>query len=1088
MIQGSWTRGVFLIALMTAAFVVQDPNADGGGLEVLRVGDVLERELRLDPDEGYPVDVFMLTVDQSGPIHITLDSIAFTPKLVLETLDRIPVESAERAGIADNLVLVHEARPGSLRVVVSSKGKAMGPYLLAVRDGIVQEQAETDRLHDAAQHYLKRAKFCTSEGKMPEAALAHWHAARRFLTLGDRRSAMDSLIATAELTDRETQIGNRLWATAMAYRAFLLHQSGSLEIALELFEQARLAADDLNELSIRAYVLEGLCRVHMDLGNDEEAGNVVTEFGELEGNKKPAREALARSLMAQLAERRFDLLAANKLFTEAVDLARAQPDQKTRSLVLQEAGRFWEERGEFDRAIELFEEVVHNKPSWSMHAIASSRIALIRMEQQEPSSARIALDGILEEARQHGHSGLEDGVLISLAQVARRLGDTDEAHSILSGVLDRMDPDAHWARRFDVQLDIADVLHARGDLAEAQLLYEEALELCREEKDARRETWVRINLGAVLIDLGEHEAAVPHHERAFQLSRKMNARRLKAAALDGLAASDLALGQVDQAARRANDAVEILHSQNAYDLALFPTLTLARAALRHNDIETVDKLVAEARRVLSGRVVHSLSRKDVSRLRSRFHDWARVTQDAIAARILASATEDRDSILERGFRAAQDWKGRALLEGVRGNTPPSGRLTAAPATSLVGQLSDALAGSRMLIEFVEGDDHLYAYRIWRGNLTLHDLGAHEMLFSEVDRFVAATSDLNHVNHPESLSQISESGALLHSRLLAPLLADGDEDLAGLAIIPSTRLGRLPFDALVMRTDGATSNLTSFDQITYVADQLDVTYAPSSAVLAELLRMPPRRFGERFLLIGDPEDPSHTKLRHARGELGDLARLLLKRDPDSSESDFRRVSELTDGFNPPPGIHHAGPFDLIVGTDCNLANLGNVRGPHHVIHLVAHGEVDLEDPSRTGVYLTPDTDEPGVLDLDRVRELGMQADLVTLSACHTARGRVLKGEGTQSLVYSFLESGSGAVVASLWAVNDEKTRAAMQMFYSLHLESNLPVATALRRSRNALRRDGFRGRSPYANTQQDISPEGHPYFWAPLIFVGDWRGL
>jgi CHAT domain-containing protein len=90
-------------------------------------------------------------------------------------------------------------------------------------------------------------------------------------------------------------------------------------------------------------------------------------------------------------------------------------------------------------------------------------------------------------------------------------------------------------------------------------------------------------------------------------------------------------------------------------------------------------------------------------------------------------------------------------------------------------------------------------------------------------------------------------------------------------------------------------------------------------------------------------------------------------------------------------------------------------------------------------------EASYLDLDGV-------DLVTLSACETAKGTAESGEGVQGLVSAFQMAGARRVVASLWRVDDEGTRRLMEGFYErmLRTENPLAPADALREASVALR--------------------------------------
>ncbi len=138
----------------------------------------------------------------------------------------------------------------------------------------------------------------------------------------------------------------------------------------------------------------------------------------------------------------------------------------------------------------------------------------------------------------------------------------------------------------------------------------------------------------------------------------------------------------------------------------------------------------------------------------------------------------------------------------------------------------------------------------------------------------------------------------------------------------------------------------------------------------------------------------------------------------------------------------------------------------IAHFATHGYAADVDPGQSAIVLAPSEGEEGPFTSVEVRGLRMRADLVVLSACQTAMGR-LSGEGVLGLWRSFLVAGARTVVASLWNVADEPTRILMTAFYDALLELG-DKAEALRQAIATLRRD----------PRYD-----HPHYWAAFVIVG-----
>jgi CHAT domain-containing protein len=148
-------------------------------------------------------------------------------------------------------------------------------------------------------------------------------------------------------------------------------------------------------------------------------------------------------------------------------------------------------------------------------------------------------------------------------------------------------------------------------------------------------------------------------------------------------------------------------------------------------------------------------------------------------------------------------------------------------------------------------------------------------------------------------------------------------------------------------------------------------------------------------------------------------------------------------------------------------------------------------------------EDGLLTAEEVAALDLRgADLVVLSACETALGDVVSGEGVLGLGRAFQAAGAKSVVASLWRVSDAATSLLMEEFYCNLLQKKLPKLEALRQAQIFVLRNpqGVRNRAaelrggpgpnpiPLPDHGKFTEPPGQssPDWWAAFILSGDWR--
>jgi CHAT domain-containing protein len=149
--------------------------------------------------------------------------------------------------------------------------------------------------------------------------------------------------------------------------------------------------------------------------------------------------------------------------------------------------------------------------------------------------------------------------------------------------------------------------------------------------------------------------------------------------------------------------------------------------------------------------------------------------------------------------------------------------------------------------------------------------------------------------------------------------------------------------------------------------------------------------------------------------------------------------------------------------------------YRLIHIATHTRLDDARPDLSGIVFSlvdrTGAATDGFLRLHDVYGLRLQADLVVLSACDTALGAHIRGEGVLSLARGFFHAGVPRVIASLWKVDDEATASLMRMFYRTLLSTpTMSPAAALRSAQLTIRAQP-RWRAPH--------------YWAGFVLQGVW---
>jgi len=282
---------------------------------------------------------------------------------------------------------------------------------------------------------------------------------------------------------------------------------------------------------------------------------------------------------------------------------------------------------------------------------------------------------------------------------------------------------------------------------------------------------------------------------------------------------------------------------------------------------------------------------------------------------------------------------------------------------------------------------------------------------------------------------------MYDLLLAPIdrwIASPD----ALILVPDGSLWQVPFAALERPSAGPV-----------VLDKA-VVYCPSLSTF-RIPRQPGQRPPRSLLALGDASTGVNaiSSVRSAKGERA-LGRL-----PDAA-SEVRTIAAQ----------YGASRSAVYVGEDATETRLKSAVGNYRIIHLATHAITDSRWPMFSSIFLTPTPEDDGILEAREVAGLKIDADLAVLSACDTAQGRVLSGEGVIGLSWAFLSAGCPNTVVSQWGADSKATEKQMVAFHRrLRLGESIPQA--LRHAQLELRKN-----PRYAD----------PFYWAPFVVIGPGR--
>jgi CHAT domain-containing protein len=167
----------------------------------------------------------------------------------------------------------------------------------------------------------------------------------------------------------------------------------------------------------------------------------------------------------------------------------------------------------------------------------------------------------------------------------------------------------------------------------------------------------------------------------------------------------------------------------------------------------------------------------------------------------------------------------------------------------------------------------------------------------------------------------------------------------------------------------------------------------------------------------------------------------------------------------------------IGSEATKKNFIANLAKYKVLHLATHAVVNNTEDNLSFISFYPSQKENRsafLLYAEEIYDLPLNhTDLVILSACETASGNLVKGEGVMSLSRAFAYAGCSNIITSLWNANDFST-AYLTNRVHLYLDKNYSIDEALRNAK-----------LDYLN-DKSINPHlKQPFYWSHLIFVGNY---
>lgn len=980
-------------------------------------------------------------------------------------------------------------------------------------------------LVQAIDRYDRAALIWTSVSDFSNASMATIKAGDLCFRLSEYPEALKRFLNAAKLS---RQIGDRLSeGQALSRMGYLYTYTGDNRLAYVTLNKALalLEPRNSNTTSIASHsygeALSHMAEVIYAEGNLLKARNYIERARKLlpDNRKAKARTHLFATYIAGTIGQPEKALSES---SQALALYKATGDDAGAGLALTAQGLFYSDKENKDEAIRLCREAA--KVFESIGDRHSEALALMGIGEASRNRNDLvtALDNYKKALTLFENIGALDftiGALLRIGTVHSINGNFDEAVTYYQRSLNLSRTAKKLRLEALVREEIAVIYDAQGRSKEAVKEYLALQTFYERAGDVRGQVIALNHFGNSLLKLGQKQEALAIYHRALPLSEQVGDSGTLLNTLYNISRAHLSLGSFEEAlsiTKRSIRTIEELRENVGS-----PELrALYFAVVRKHYALWIDILMQfHTAQPGRGYNVEALLVSDRSRARSLIDllseppvdlhqgvsadlERARELRGLISVQVqylmeMSLSQKDPDAIAEVTNEIAQlRAEYQEIQAKLRQQNANLFSLRSLAPTTLEQIQTELRSSDTMLLQYALGDERSYLWAVTANSVDSYELPGRKTIedaaLEVYQLFTARQTPLETIKGdyktfienadralPEKASNLSEM-------LLAPVAQKlGNRKIL---VVSEGALQAISFEALPApgsRFVGPTSPET-FDA-SLLINTCEISSSPSISTL-RAIRGEKKTVSSPYrtvAVIADPVFSSNDERVQFAPMTPVVAGASLEQHPAGpAESGLRGISRgsslsrLTYSSVEADAISAAAPRGtsmIVKGFDANRETAMSSRiGGYQILHFATHGFLDSEHPELSGIVLTmvdpKGVRQNGVMPLHDIYSLNLSAELTVLSACQTALGKDINGEGLVGLSYSFISAGSKSVVASLWKVDDRATAKLMTGFYESLLQQGMSTGAALREAKlRTMKEKQWRA----------------PYFWAGFVLQGEY---
>jgi CHAT domain-containing protein/predicted negative regulator of RcsB-dependent stress response len=956
--------------------------------------------------------------------------------------------------------------------------KSLGDFSNASRATLKSGDVYFDvsRYREAFRRYQDAVALAAKKADWLAEATALTKLARLDSYYGHNDLAQEHITAALDLLKHDqrnlTQGANSAYGEALTSLGELAHARGNFKKALTHFEEALKSLGEDGNGQARVYIFIGY--IKGSIGNIDNALaeiNQALRLYQSTNNKAGEGQALSALGLVYLHKKEFN--QSIELNKSALEIFRTIGDRHSEGIANNALGQTYELLHDnplalkhYKRALQLFEEID------AVNGIAPTNCLVAGVQNPDQALAYYERCLNLSRAAEMGRTEVKALIDIANFYVAQQRFELALAqHQRILKFFERIGD----RRGLEMALSLyGDLLLKTGKKERAADVYEQALSLSEQIGDEGTQISMLSSLALTNLTLGAPEEALSYIERSVKLIEDL---RANVASPEFRTSYFSGVQQHYKLYIQILAQLERLHPGEGYAARAFLVSERSRARL-------LQDLVRESRAN-----IRAGAPKELLDLESELRELIRLQAEYRLD--LVSNKKHPDELAETENQLIDLKAQYQQVEAqIRQQNPYLLSLEQVSPQSLYEIQRELHGSDTMLLEYSLGVERSYLFVVTSDSIQMHELASGKSLEDasrELYKLITPRQGTDgqigrdyQATIEDAEDRYLERAGSLSQMLLGPVA--GKLGKRRLIIVVEGALQYIPFAALpvpIAKNIGPESKSQPL-----LVETNEIVVEPSFSALIAIRQSKPQHAGSPSRLvavIADPVlNPTDDRVQGSPVAPSTVLAATDKIPPKTSEALTRdaRLTRLIHASEEADAISAAAPWATTMvakGFDASRETAMSADiGQYQIVHFATHGIVDTEHPELSGIVLTM-VDRNGVktdgfMSLHDIYSLDLSAELTVLSACQTALGKDIKGEGFVGLSHALMSAGSKSVVASLWKVDDRATAVLMRNLYQSMLQQGMSPAAALRSAQLNMMRD---------------KQYNAPYYWAGFVIQGEY---